>query len=249
MQNPGYPVSAAGNALRTVQLLHEREELRVVDVAEHLEVARSTAHRVLAMLVFHGFAEQDRHRVYRPGPALREIRGAQAPPPELITIAHPHLLRLTEAVRETSHLMVLEGNGTRFLDGVEGPQPLRVGYRTGTLLPAHVTSGGKAMLAELAPDRLSVLYPNGLPAASDGARSGLERLVTELAAVRHAGYAYNLQESERGVNAVGACVRDRAGRAVAAIAVAAPSARCTRARLAELARSLLGTAQEIGQEL
>jgi DNA-binding IclR family transcriptional regulator len=73
--------------------------------------------------------------------------------------------------------------------------------------------------------------------------------VTELAAVRHAGYAYYLQESERGVNAVGACVRDRAGRAVAAIAVAAPSARCTRARLAELARSLLGTAQEIGREL
>jgi DNA-binding IclR family transcriptional regulator len=247
MQNPGYPVSAAGNALRTVQLLHEREELRVMDVAEHLGVARSTAHRVLAMLVFHGFAEQDRHRLYRPGPVLRAIRGVQAPPPDLITTVHPHLLRLTEAVRETTHLMVLEGNGTRFLDGVEGPQALRVGYRTGTLLPAHVTSGGKAMLAELTPERLSALYPNGVP--GDGATSGLERLMAELAAVRRAGYACNLQESERGVNAVGACVRDRSGRAVAAVAVAAPSARCTRTRLAELAQSLVRTAREIGQDL
>jgi DNA-binding IclR family transcriptional regulator len=240
MQNPSYPVSGAGNALRTVQLLHEHDELRVMDVADHLGVARSTAHRVLAMLVFHGFAEQDSHKVYRPGAVLRAIRGGQAPPPDLITLAHPRLRRLAEAVRETTHLMVLEGNGARFLDGVEGPQALRVGYRTGSLLPAHVTSGGKALLAELSKEQLLALYPKGLPG---------ERLARELAAVKRLGYACNLQESERGVNAIGACVRDRAGRAVAAIAVAAPSSRRPRARLVELAATLRATADEIGGSL
>ncbi len=212
-----------------------------MDVADQLGVARSTAHRVLAMLVFHGFAEQDRHKVYRPGPVLREIRGGQAPPPDLITVAHPHLRRLAEDVRETTHLMVLEGNAARFLDGVEGPQALRVSFRTGSLLPAHVTSGGKALLAELPAEQLHALYPKGLP--------DLDRLDRELAAVRRLGYACNLQESERGVNAVGTCVRDRAGRAVAAIAVAAPSLRCPRARLVELAASLRATAEEIGRSL
>src|SRR5262245_16799298 len=153
MQNPSYPVGAAGNALRTVSLLHERGELRVAEVADHLGVARSTAHRVLAMLVFHGFAEQDRRKVYLPGPALRAISGSAAPPPDLITVAHPHLQRLAASVGETVHLMVLDGNGTRFVDGVEGPHALRVGSRTGNLLPAHVTSGGKTLLAELPPER------------------------------------------------------------------------------------------------
>lgn len=243
-------MSAAGNALRAVRLLHERDELRVAEVADELGVARSTAHRILGMLVFEGFAEQDRHKVYRPGPALRAIRGKQAaPPPDLITVAHPHLRRLASTVRETSHLLVLEGNAARFLDGVEGPQALRVGYRTGSLLPAHVTSGGKALLAALPQDRLRALYPNGLPGGGPEATEGYHRLVAELAAVRRSGYAYNLQQSERGVNAVGACVRDGAGTAVAAVAVAAPSSRCPRARLAELAQPLLAAVRDIGREL
>ncbi|MER7178572.1 IclR family transcriptional regulator [Streptomyces hyaluromycini] len=249
-QDPSYPVGAAGNALRTVRLLHERDELRVMDVADELGVARSTAHRILAMLIFEGFAEQDRHKLYRPGPVLRTIRGSQAgPPPDLTIVAHPHLVRLAEAVRETTHLMVLEGNGSRFLDGVEGPQALRVSHRTGTLLPAHVTSGGKALLAELAPDRLHALYPNGLPADAAGVRGKLDRLIAELAAVRRQGYAYNLQESELGVNAVATCVRDRTGAAVAAVAVAAPSSRCPRARLTELTQPLLIAAQDISRGL
>ncbi|WP_240439535.1 IclR family transcriptional regulator [Streptomyces europaeiscabiei] len=248
--SPSYPVSAAGNALRVVRLLHEFDELRVMYVADRLGVARSTAHRILAMLVFEGFAAQDRHKVYRPGPALQAIRGSQAaPPPDLITIAHPHLQRLADAVRETTHLMVLDGNGARFLDGVEGPQALRVSYRTGTLLPAHVTSGGKAMLAALPADRLRALYPNGLPGELATAACDVERLFNELVAVRRDGYAINLQESERGVHAVGACVRDRTGTAVAAVAVAAPSVRCTRASLAALSRPLLAAVQDIGQGL
>ncbi|WP_435283499.1 IclR family transcriptional regulator [Streptomyces koelreuteriae] len=248
--SPSYPVSAAGNALRAVRLLHERDELRVMDVADQLGVARSTAHRILAMLVFEGFAEQDRQKIYRPGPALRAIRGSRAtPPPELAMIAHPHLRRLADAVRETTHLMVLEGSGTRFLDGVEGPQALRVSYRTGTLLPAHVTSGGKALLAELTPDRLHALYPGGLPGGRTSAPEDFDRLVTELATVRRHGYACNLQESEHGVNAVGACVRDRMGHAVAAVAVAAPSSRCPRARLMELTQPLLTAVRDISREL
>jgi DNA-binding IclR family transcriptional regulator len=249
-QSPSYPVSAAGNALRAVRLLHECDELRVVDVADRLGVARSTAHRILAMLVFEGFAEQDRHKIYRPGPTLREIRGSQVgPPPDLATIAHPHLQRLADAVRETTHLMVLEGNGTRFLDGVEGPQALRVSYRTGSLLPAHVTSGGKALLAELTPDRLHALYPNGLPGSGTKAPEGFDHLVAELVTVRRHGFAYNLQESERGVNAVGACVRDRTGAAVAAVAVAAPSSRRPQSRLMELAHPLLTAVRDISREL
>jgi DNA-binding IclR family transcriptional regulator len=250
MQNPSYPVSAAGNALLAVRLLHERDELRVMDVADELGVARSTAHRILAMLVFHGFAEQDRHKAYRPGPALLAIRGSLAPPPpDLITIAHPHLRHLAGSVRETTHLMVLDGNATRFLDGVEGPQALRVSHRTGTFLPAHVTSGGKALLAELPSDRLEALYPKGLPEGRTVGPDSFERLAAELETVRHNGFACNLQESERGVNAVGACVRDRSGTAVAAVAVAAPASHCPRAGLRALARPLLAAVEAIGREL
>src|SRR5437764_279826 len=83
--------------------------------------------------------------------------------------------------------------------------------------------------------RVAALYPTGVPDGPLGSRTDLARLGRELAVVRRRGYAYNLQESERGVNAVGACIRDRTGQAPAAIAIAAPASRTPRGRLTELA--------------
>lgn len=244
-----YPVGAAGTVLRVLLLLNERGELRVSEAAARLGIARSTVHRMLAMLVFHGLAEQDGRRIYRPGPALRQLRGPAGPPPDLVTAAHPVLRQLAAAAGETAHLMVLEGNGVRFVDGVEGPQTLRVAPRTGMLLPAHATSGGKALLAELPPDQLAALYPHGLPRSDTAALTDYAQLRRELAATRSRGYGTNSEESERGVSAAGAAVRDHAGRAIAAIAVAAPSSRCPRGRLRELAPHVLEAARTVSATL
>ncbi|QFY13150.1 helix-turn-helix domain-containing protein [Nonomuraea phyllanthi] len=249
MQNqPTYPLKAVENALVTLKFLQERGEVRVADVAEHLGVARSTAHRVLAMLVFHDFAIQDARRLYRPGPALSPLRQPGLAPPDLVTLAHPHLRELNVEVEETVHLMVLQGNGVRFVDGVEGPQALHVGSRIGMLLPAHATSGGKALLAELPDEQLRALYPRGVSqgAATVGDLAALRR---ELDGARRRGYAVNSEESERGVRAVGACVRDGAGRAIAAAAVAVPSVRWPKRRLTELAAPLLAAVTRISAAL
>lgn len=132
--------------------------------------------------------------------------------------------------------MVLEGNGARFIDCVEGTHVLRVGSRVGMLLPAHCTSGGKALLAELSTDQLSALYPRDLPGSPGGAAIQRTALRRQLAAVRRRGYATNFEESERGIVAVGACVRDSVGRAVAGLAVAVPSVRYSRSAAPELAK-------------
>lgn len=246
MQNrPAYPVGAADTVLRVLLLLSETGELRVSDTAARLGVARSTAHRMLAMLVLHGFAEKDGRRIYRTGPALRHVADPPGLPPDLVTAAHSALRQLASSLCETAHLMVLEGNGVRFVDGVEGPQTLRVGTRTGMLLPAHATSGGKTLLAELPDDQLAALYPRGLPGGEATALTDLSALRRELAAIRRRGYATNNEESERGVSAVGAVVRDRSGHAVAAVAVAAPSSRSRRGRLRELAPHVIDAAHTI----
>jgi DNA-binding IclR family transcriptional regulator len=226
MRNPGaYPVSSADNVLRLLRMLRERGELRVAEAAGTLGVAPSTAHRLLATLRQHEFAVQDRRHVYLPGPALTAI-GTAAPRPDLRTVIHRLLRDVTERCQETAHFMVLEGNGVRFIDGVEGSGSLRCGTRIGVLMPAHVTSGGKALLAELPGDDLRRLYPHGLPPWDRKAISTMPALARELAAVRRRGYAVNNEESEAGIRAVGKCVLDRDGRAIGAVVIAVPSARC-----------------------
>ncbi|MPZ79249.1 MAG: helix-turn-helix domain-containing protein [Actinophytocola sp.] len=249
MGNDTSGATSVDKALALVLLLNEAQQIRVSEAADALGVARSTAHRLLNQLRAREFAVQDGRRVYRPGPALRALTSTPSTLPDLRRALHDHLLSCSKQVSETVHLMVLEGNGVRFVDGVEGPHTLRVGPRTGVVLPAHCTSGGKALLAALSPDDLRALYPRGLPRSNDNAVATLPALIRHLAQVRRRGYATNINESERGISAIGCPVIDATGRTVAAMAIAAPSARCSRERIGELAPLLADAAREAGQEL
>jgi DNA-binding IclR family transcriptional regulator len=236
MQNkPGYPVESADKILRLLLLLSERRQVRVTDAADYLGVARSTAHRLLSVLSYREFAIQDAHKAYRPGPAFEHIVRTGPSTQDLRALLHRHLEWLHRELGETCHLMVLEGNGVRFIDCVEAEHFLRIGSQLGMLLPAHSTSGGKALLAELSTDQLTALYPRDLPDSRSGRAIRRVVLQRQLAMVRRRGYATNFEESERGVVAIGTCVRDSSARAVASLAVAMPSVRCARSDVPALA--------------
>jgi IclR family acetate operon transcriptional repressor len=230
-------LDSVDNALRLLLLLRRDGLLRVTQVADELGVAHSTAHRLLASLRHRGFVVQDGSRAYRPGPACAEL-GSAAYVLGLTPLVRERLERLNAEVGETVHLVVRTGRDVRFIDGVEGSQVLRVGSRTGMVLPAHRTSGGKALLAELPADQLAALYGEELDAFR-----------RELATTRRRGYGVNVEESERGVVALGVAVHDADGRAVAAITVAAPSARFRRQEMAAVLPALRAAAARIDDDL
>src|SRR5690606_16854792 len=138
-----YGIESVDHALHLATLLLHEGPLRVTDAAARLGVARSTAHRLLAMLVYRDFAEQDEDRRYVAGPVLR---GAAAPEPvaDLRRIALPHLEALAARTDESVNLAIVVGDQTRFIATVESTQVLRVGDREGRVLPAHLASGGRA---------------------------------------------------------------------------------------------------------
>lgn len=238
-------IASVDNALRVLTLLAERHSLRVVDVADHLGVARSTAHRLLTALVRRDFVVQDAHKVYRPGKAFEQLAHPPAPVADRRAVLHAELVRLCEQTGETCHLAVLEGNGARFIDCVESPQVLRVGSRVGMLLSAHSNSIGKVLLAELSPAAFLALYPRGLPGDPVTAIARRATLQRQLATIRKDRFAVNAEESEKGIVAVGACVRDGVGRAVVGMAIAAPALRCPKSRMPELVAALLAAVDRV----
>ncbi len=267
---PPYSLESVDNALRLLQLLRDQGRLRVTDAAEELGTARSTAHRLLSMLVYRDFATQDEHHGYLPGPALSAPPVRDRPLQELRRALLPQMEALCERVGETVNLMVRVGTQTRFLASVESTQILRVGDRAGTVLPAAKTSGGKALLATLSRGELAELYllggaaaldsppsrrsPPPLPSGSNGddtmmSPAEFRRFCRELDAVRHRGYGLNLEATEAGVVAVGSCVTDEAGRALGALTIAVPSARFTRDKIRPIARELALTADRAAPDL
>ena len=59
---PPYAIASVDHALRVAVMLQLEDGLTVSEVAERLGVARSTAHRLLAMLVYRDFAVQDENQ-------------------------------------------------------------------------------------------------------------------------------------------------------------------------------------------
>ncbi|WP_395104203.1 IclR family transcriptional regulator [Actinomadura sp. SCN-SB] len=247
--SPG--LSSVDNALRILVLLSARPSLRVADAAAELGIARSTAHRLLATLKKHEFAAQDKgNAAYRIGPALTKIGLVANERLDVRRAAAPMLEELRRRTGETVSLSVLEGQSVRFVECLEGTRAVRVGDRTGLVLPAGATAGGKALLAALPEDDLdSRFLAEDLPVLTAGTPPTRERLRAELEVVRRDGYAVNLEESEQGICAVAAAVRDPAGAPLGAIALVVPSSRFDRATAERWAPALIEAARTVEDAL
>lgn len=262
---PPYALSSVDNALLLLQMLRDTGGLRVSEAAEELGIARSTAHRLLAMLVYRDFAIQDDRRTYLPGPALAASRVVGRPLQQLRGRLQPHLDGLCERVHETVNLVVRVGVQARFLASAESAEVLHVGDRQGTILPARLTSGGKALLAELPPEQVDQLYAADAQPTGDGNIPGDDEppaeveeqlgeseraaLLRELDSIRARGYSLNLEQTETGVSAVGMCVHDAEGEAVAAVTLSVPTARFGDQRTPVLIRELQRTVRAADADL
>ena len=251
MQNrtaPAYPIASVDNALTLLELLRDRGQLRVADAAATLGTSRSTAHRLLAMLEYRGFARQDpASRGYTAGPALVAAGLAALAGMDIRGLARPVLERLTAEVGETAHLVVLDAGSVVFVESVETARALRIGSRLGRVMPAPCTAGGKAILAQLPPAEIRRLYPRGrLRRMTDRSLRTLAELALELDEVRRRGYAVNRGQSEEDVAAVAVAVPGP-GTARAAITVSAPMTRLKARDVSRLAVAVERAAAELGR--
>jgi DNA-binding IclR family transcriptional regulator len=234
---PSYAINSVDNALRVATMLQLEGELTVAEIAERIGVARSTAHRLLAMLVYRDFATQTDNRAYRAGPVLDLVEHSPTKASTLRWVALPHLRRLSDCLEETVNLTIRSGNTARFLATVEGRDPTRVGSREGMVFPAHRTTGGLLLLAELSDAELTSTYAPERYHERVYERPDMAKLQRELASIRRMGFALNVERSERGLVAVGVPVRDAARHAVAGLSVSMVSNRYVETDL----RSIVGT--------
>jgi DNA-binding IclR family transcriptional regulator len=248
---PQYPIESVDNALKLLLLLGEQPQIRLSEATRYLGVASSTAHRLLAMLTYRGFVRQDPvSKAYLPGPALTGVAFAIFGRIDVAATALPVMRGLSERLRESIHVGMLDGASVRFVAAVEGPAAVRVASRLGRTMPAHCTSTGKVMLAQLPLPELRQLLPDEelarITALSIGSRTELE---AELSAIRERGYAVNREESEEGVASVAVPIPTRAPGLRLALNAAAPCNRLNSSQYPAVAAALVKAAKEIGDQL
>jgi DNA-binding IclR family transcriptional regulator len=246
---PPYAVTSVDNALRIAAMLQLEGPLTVSEVAHRIGVAPSTAHRLLAMLVYRDFAVQDANRAYRVGPVLELAAHSQSAASRLRAVALPHLRRLVDLLEESANVAIRTGDTVRFIASVESPQALRVGSREGMVFPADQTTAGLLLLADLSPAEVDALYDPERYADRPGDRPDLRALRADLERVRRNGFALNQGRSERGVVAVGVPIHGPDGDLSAGISVSMPSVRYEKEQLPTVVGTLRATAAALERDL
>ena len=240
------PIASVDNALQVLLMLQRSPSVRVSDASAELGVGVSTAHRVMTALSFRGFVEQDPEtRAYKAGPALAGVGMAAIRNLGVRGLLRPLLEAVRDEVDETIHLAVLQGSNIQYIDSIEARRTLRTTTRVGMTMPAHCSSGGKALLAQLSSEGLRRLYPQErLPVQTERSISTRSDLERELVQVRERGYAVADGEGEIEIAAVGVAVCDAAGRPRVSIVASGPRTRIEGPVIEQIARSLLGTAMQ-----
>jgi IclR family acetate operon transcriptional repressor len=245
-------IESVAKALRLLTAFRDRTSMRVTEAAQILNVAPSTAHRLLATLVSQGFVARDTAtRAYIPGPRLIDIGLAVVRDMDPRRVLQPCVERLRDVTGETVHVGILRGQEVVFVDSVESREPLRAGSVVGQTLFAHCTASGKALLAELSLGELAALYPGGElpPAPSASSVTTLTDLMDDLLRTKARGHAASHGETRSELCAVAAPVRARSGKAVASITVTVPTSRFSNERELVLAAHVVAAANQAGRLL
>jgi len=250
--NARYRIQAIERAVAILNAFSaDDHELGVTEIAERLDLHKSTVHRFMVNLDAAGMVERNpRTGRYRLGMRIFELGGLVKQRMNLWDEALPFLESLVRDTGETGHLAVLDGGEAIYIERVEARRALRVPSAIGRGYPAHATNLGKVLLSDLESERLAeVVRERGLAAYTPHTIVDPDALDLELSRIRERGYAVDNEEYDEGLRCIGAPVRDHTGRVVAALGIGGPVTRITPARVESLSTLVMAAAAGLSRRL
>lgn len=230
---------------RTAQILRmfdaDRAELRINDVAEELQIGRTSAHRYLQSMAAEGFVQRVGDGSYRLGPLLAGLGATLLSGTRVVELAKPFLAQLAEATGETAVLGIWTGaNAVAVLCEEPPGKAVNMTVRIGSALPVD-SAQGICFLAHLDDEATTARALRGV----ERKRDAVLALIDE---ARTAGFAESGAVIP-GVGAIAAPVFESTGHITATVAIVAPLETLQAPHRDAMARSMLATATAVSRQL
>ena len=238
-REPGPPIRSLAKGLAALDILRRDGELRTTDLASQLAVDKGAASRILQTLAQAGYATRVQGRRYVAGPKLDlATPGSRQPRHSIRASAQPLLNRLASQTGEAVYLGVLVDDQVLYIDKVVPANTLIVDRPIPTLSPRCCSAIGKLFTA---------LYPLPIPAVLPGYTAHTITDPTayreEIRRIARLGYSWDNEELNLGVRCVAAPLRDSDGHVIAALSLAAPSARLAATQIDSFAQLTVSIAE------
>lgn len=243
-------VQSVDRALTVLDLLAQRGEVGVTELAADLAVHKSTAFRLVTALERRQLVEQvgDRGK-YRLGLGILRLAAATTGRLEVTREGQAVCERLAHEIGETVNIAILdEGSAVNVLQEFGNAA---VGSRNwiGRRTDLHATSSGKVLLAFADETLRKTILSGPLERHTEMTVTDPAELRRQLDEAVQLGWAATNEELEVGLTAIAAPIRDSSGKVVAAVSVSGPSYRLTPESFKDVAPQVIGGAAEISTRL
>lgn len=235
--------------LKLLEVLASREgPVGITELAQAVDLGRSSVHRLLQALVELGYAVNEGGQ-YRTSIKVWELGARALNKLDFRSAAGPAMRALLAQTNETVHLSVLSGDEVVYIDKLDSPEPVRAYSTIGGRAPAYCVATGKVLLAWRDAAAESALSVRRLQVFTPATLADTAALAAELARVRQQGYAVNRGEWRTSVWGIAAPIFGHDGRVLAAIGISGPAARIRARGLRSLSPQVVAAAASVSGAL
>lgn len=253
---PRSPKAAAGSqslerGLDVLEVVEaEGAEIGVREIARRLALSPTIVQRMITSLAKRGYIDKDtetsRYRLGYRALALGANSGVAGA--DYIVTARRELEKLARDHSLNGFVSVLHGGRAVYLLAVQAEGPVAIKVAPGSEMPLYSTAAGKVLLAALTDVEARKLLGHGrLAPITPHTVTDPAAVIAGLARVRKQGFATVSEENIRGVLSVGAPIRDREGKVLAALSVAFPKYLDASQSLQSVTPHVVGAAQRISR--
>ena len=223
------PLSSVTRAIQIVEHFSEHGELGVTELANALDLHKSTAHAYLQTLEQNGYLINTDGR-YRLSLEFMRIAGVARNDIPVYREGRSEVRRLANEIGELVNIGVEEQGFIYVISMAEGEQAVHDGAPEGKRAYMHCTAMGKIMLAYLSePEVRNILSKLGMPEMTEYTITDPDEFIQVLSTVREQGYAIDAEENNIGIRCIAAPITDGDHQALGAISVTGPAERMKRA--------------------
>jgi IclR family transcriptional regulator, acetate operon repressor len=240
-------VRALDRGLLLLSALAKAGKVTLTELSSIVDMPPSSAHRLLATLQKHGFAEFDElTQDWMIGVEAFRIGNSFASRTNIIECGRKVMHDLMEETGETANLAIADDGDIVFINQVETHNPIRAFFRSGTRGPMHASGIGKALMASLAREDVEkIIRKKGLQEFTPETLTSSEALFRDLEETRQRGWSFDNEERYFGMRCVAATIYNAFGEPVAGISVSGPAARFSAETVARLGPEVMQAAADV----
>jgi IclR family acetate operon transcriptional repressor len=208
-------------ALNLVELVAvgSADGISLSELARTIGLSKSSTLALLRTLVDAGYVRtKDPGPRYLPGMALVRLGDLSGATQPINEIAQGFIHHLAQETGMTIRVAINDGGCPIFICRADAPGSIRFHTMLGVRELPHVSSAGKAILAQLDDEEIAkVIAENKLVARTRNTHTTMNALMRDIEKIRERKYAVDDEEDVEGVFCIGAAFYDHAGNCAGAI--------------------------------